>query len=100
MHQTQISEKWLRLQKSIKGSIAKFPLSLPILFELIFAGHELIGRNHRAIADSLQLRLMVQYIENNFRTSENRNKDLFDYRRVNVQTRLNEYNGLFDPSLS
>ena len=28
LHQTQLSEKWLRLQKSMKGSI---PLSLPIL---------------------------------------------------------------------
>src|SRR2546421_2102641 len=81
LHQTQISEKWLPLQKSMKDNIAKFPLSLPILFPLIFVGHELIGRNHRAIVDSLQLRLMVQYIENNCRTSENRHKDLFKYRR-------------------
>jgi hypothetical protein len=100
LYQTQISEKWLPLQKSMKDNIAKFPLSLPILFPLIFVGHELIGRNHRAIVDSLQLRLMVQYIENNCRTSENRNKDLFKYRRTNVQMRLDDYNGFIDPSLS
>ena len=43
---------------------------------------------------------MVQYIENNFQTPENRNNDLFEYQRVNVQRRLDEYNGFIDPSLS
>lgn len=39
------------------------PLRLEIRFPMIFNGHELVGRNHRALVDSLQLRLMGKLFE-------------------------------------
>ena len=39
------------------------PLALEILFPLLFKAHELVGKNHRALADALQLRLMVKLFE-------------------------------------
>jgi hypothetical protein len=39
------------------------PLSSNSPFPLLFPGHELVGRNHRALADVLQLRLMVKTFE-------------------------------------
>jgi hypothetical protein len=35
------------------------PAALEILFPCLFEGHELVGQNHRAFPDTLQLRLMV-----------------------------------------
>ena len=39
------------------------PLSLEIIFPMIFNGHEFVGRNHRALVDSLQLLLMGELFE-------------------------------------
>lgn len=36
-----------------------FPAKLDLLFPLLFAGHELVGKNHRALPDILMLRLMT-----------------------------------------
>jgi hypothetical protein len=38
-------------------------LNLEVVFPLIFPGHELVGRNHRAMADALQLRLVTMAFE-------------------------------------
>lgn len=35
------------------------PLYLEAIFPLLFANHELVGQNHRALVDTLHLRLMV-----------------------------------------
>lgn len=72
---------------------------------LIFVGHELVGRNHRAIVDAMQLRLMDQYLENNCRSLDDRNDDFLKYQRTNVQTKLDDNTGFrgpspIDPSLS
>lgn len=42
---------------------SRFPTKLEILFPLLFSGHNLAGKNHRAIVDALQLRLMVKLFE-------------------------------------
>jgi hypothetical protein len=57
----------------------RFPLSLPVIFPLISVGHELVGRNHHAIVDAMQLRLMVRYLENNCRSLDDRNDDFLKY---------------------
>lgn len=36
----------------------KFPLSLEVLFPILFPRHDLVGLNHRALEDSLQTRLL------------------------------------------
>jgi len=41
----------------------KFTAKLEILFPLLFSGHDLVGKNHRALADALQLRLVVMLFE-------------------------------------
>jgi len=41
----------------------RFPMKLEILFTLFFSGHHLVGKNHRALVDALQLRLMVMLFE-------------------------------------
>jgi hypothetical protein len=42
-----------------KNSLGKvFPAGLEVLFSILFADHDLAGRNHRALADAQQLRLM------------------------------------------
>jgi hypothetical protein len=51
------------LPKSDNGK--NFPLSLEVIFPIMYKGHELVGRNHRAIVDALQLRLMVMAFEQN-----------------------------------
>ena len=100
----KISKKWLP-HESAEGTMERFPLSLPVIFPLIFVGHELVGRNHRAIIDAMQLRFMVQYLENNCRSLDDRNDDFLKYRRTNVQTKLDDNTGFrgpssIDPSLS
>lgn len=99
----KLSKKWL-LHESAEETKGTIPLSLPVIFPLIFVGHELVGRNHRAIVDAMQLRLMVQYLENNCRSPEDRNDGLFMYRWTNVQTKLDNsaFSGLslIDPSLA
>jgi hypothetical protein len=100
----KLSKKWLP-HGSAEETMRRFPLSLPVIFPLIFVGHELVGRNHRAIVDVMQLRLMVQYLENNCRPSEDRNDDFLKYRQTNVQTKLDDNTAfrvpsLIDPSLS
>jgi hypothetical protein len=42
---------------------SRFPTKLEILFPLLFSGHHLVGKNHRAMVDALQLRLMVKLFE-------------------------------------
>jgi hypothetical protein len=37
----------------------RFPCNLPILFPLFFPQHRLIGQNHRALPDTMQLRLLT-----------------------------------------
>ena len=50
------------LGKLLNGK--KFPTSLPVLFPLLYGTrHELYGRNHYALADTLQLRLMFQALK-------------------------------------
>jgi hypothetical protein len=42
----------------------RFPTSLPVLFPLLYGtSHELYGRNHHALADTLQLHLMFQALK-------------------------------------
>lgn len=41
----------------------KFPTKLEVLFPLLFSGHDLVGQNHRALADASQLRLLVMLFE-------------------------------------
>ena len=96
----ETSDKRNLLKKPMKNSIATLPLSLPVIFPLIFVGHALIGRNHRAIVDALQLQLMSQYVENNCRSPETRNGGLFEYRRTCVQTSLDNYSDFIDPAVS
>ena len=76
----------------------RFPLSLPVIFPLISVGHELVGRNHHAIVDAMQLRLMVQYLENNCRSLDDRNDDFLKYWRTNVRTKLDDNTGFRGPS--
>jgi hypothetical protein len=38
----------------------------------MFSGHELVGQNHRALQDALQLRLMVMAFEENRKPLEER----------------------------
>ena len=94
----KLSKKWLP-HKSAEETMGRFPLSLPVIFPLIFVGHELVGRNHRAVVDAMQLRLMVQYLENNCGSPEDRNDDLFKYRRTTVQTKLDDNTAFSGPSL-
>lgn len=82
----KISKKWLP-HESVEETMETFPLSLPAIFPLIFVGHELVGHNHRAVVGAMQLRLMVQYLEN-CRSLDDRNDDFLKYRRTNMQTKL------------
>lgn len=50
-----------KLPKLRDGS--KFPLKQDVLFPLLFPGHDLVGFNHRALADALQLRLITKKLE-------------------------------------
>ncbi|KAJ0293091.1 hypothetical protein CBS470a_002090 [Colletotrichum nupharicola] len=49
-----------------------FPLALEILFPLLFPGHELVGKNHAALANAQQLRLVAQVFEDACRRPANR----------------------------
>ncbi|KAL9610086.1 MAG: hypothetical protein Q9167_005194 [Letrouitia subvulpina] len=49
-----------------------FPLKLELVFPLLFPGHELVGRNHEALVDALQLRLLTQIFERNCQRLEDR----------------------------
>jgi hypothetical protein len=98
LREKKVSTKWLP-HKSVEENMRRFPLSLPIIFPLNFVGHELIGRNHHALVDAMQLRLMVQYIENNCRVSKDRDEDIFKHRQTNMQTKLDDYTAFTDPCL-
>lgn len=100
LRQIDTSDKRNLLEKLMENRFATLPLSLPVIFPLIFPGHELVGRNHRAIVDALQLQLMSQYVENNCRSPETRNRGLFEYRRTCVQKSLDDYSGFIDPIVS
>lgn len=43
----------------------RVPLNLEVVSPLMFPGHELVGRNHQAMADALQLRLVTMAFEKN-----------------------------------
>jgi hypothetical protein len=59
---TMVHAFWDNLGKLPNGK--KFPTSLPVLFPLLYGtSHELYGRNHHALADTLQLRLMFQALQ-------------------------------------
>jgi hypothetical protein len=45
------------LPKNSSGKV--FPAGLEVLFSILFADHDLAGRNHRALVDAQQLRLML-----------------------------------------
>ena len=45
------------LPKNSSGKV--FPAGLEVLFSILFADHDLASRNHRALTDAQQLRLMV-----------------------------------------
>lgn len=100
LRQIDTSDKRNLLEKPMENSIVTLPLSLPVIFPLIFAGHALVGRNHRAILDALQLQLMSQYVENNCRSPETRNRGLLEHRRTCVQRSLDNYSGLIGPAVS
>lgn len=100
LRQIDTSDKRNLLEKPMENSTATLPLSLTVIFPLIFAGHALVGRNHRAIVDALQLQLMSQYVENNCRSPETRNGGLFEYRRTCVQRSLDNYSGFIGPTVS
>ena len=100
LRQIDTSDERNLLEKPMENSVATLPLSLPVIFPLIFAGLALAGRNHRAIADVLQLQLMSQYVENNCRSPETRNGGLFEYRRTCVQRSLDNYSGFIGPAMS
>ncbi len=100
LRQIDTSDKRNLLEKPMENSIATPPLSLPVTFPLIFAGHALVGRSHRAIVDALQLQLMSQYVENNCRSPETRNRRLLEHRRTCLQRSLDNYNGFIGPAVS
>jgi len=45
------------LPKNSSGKV--FPTGLEVLFSILFADHDLASRNHRALVDAQQLRLML-----------------------------------------
>lgn len=57
----QLGDYRKRLPKLPSGR--QFPLNLDVVFPLIFPGHALEGKNHGALPDALQLRLMTMKLE-------------------------------------
>ena len=48
----KISKKWLPREPA-EEIMERFPLSLPVIFPLIFVDYELVGRNYHAIVDAM-----------------------------------------------
>jgi hypothetical protein len=58
----------------------KFPANLEIIFPLFFPGHELVGRNNKALIDATQLRLVSLAFEDTCRPIQGRNHDHLHYQ--------------------
>jgi hypothetical protein len=59
LRQKQASDNPSHYNEPIEANIATLRLSLPLIFPVIFPGHELIVWNHRARVEAVQLRLMA-----------------------------------------
>lgn len=66
----------------------RFPLALEILFPLLFPGHDLVGKNHAALANAQQLRLVAQVFEDACLRPTDRDIAIPKYTRQQVITDL------------
>ena len=61
-----------------------FPVALEVLFPLLFPKHELVGRNHRALVDALQLRLVATVFEEQCKLPKDRDPNRLVYKHGNT----------------
>lgn len=72
-----IPEYWENLPRNIKTGKRQQSAALDVLFPVLFAGHKLVGENHRAMPDAQMLRLMALLLVQLRRSTQKRNLSIF-----------------------